>query len=126
MGQQQLLLIVLGVIIVGIAVMLGIYLFREQSVENKRDVVMNESLNIGSLALQYFKKARTFGGGQYTFVGWQVPVDLDTTSNGVYTAVVSPTQVVITGTGNEVVSGNDFVQVVTTVTAGGIKTEIIH
>ena len=33
MGQQQLLLIVLGVIIVGIAVILGIILFRQNSID---------------------------------------------------------------------------------------------
>lgn len=126
MGQQQLLLIVLGVIIVGIAIILGLSLFRAQSVENKRDVVINESLNIGSLALQYFKKARTFGGGQYTFTGWVIPSDLDTTTNGVYEATITSDQVEIVGTGNEAVSGNDLVQVKTIVTASGIETIVLN
>jgi hypothetical protein len=126
MGQQQLLLIVLGVIIVGIAILIGIDLFQTQSIENKRDVVINESLNIGGLALQYFKKAKTFGGGQYTFVGWTIPVDLDTTTNGVYEATVTALQVDIIGTGNEAVSGNDMVKVKTVVTAGGIKTIVLN
>jgi hypothetical protein len=125
LGQQQLLLIVLGVIIVGIAVIIGIAMFRSQSVENKRDVVISESLNIGSLALQYYKKARTFGGGQYVFTGWIVPAELDTTENGVYEATVTSTQVEIIGTGNEAVSGNDMVQVKTIVTGNGINTTVI-
>ena len=126
MGQQQLLLIVLGVIIVGIAVILGISLFRAQSVENKRDVVISESLNIGSLALQYYKKARTFGGGEYVFTGWTVPTQLDTTENGIYEATVTPTQVEIIGTGNEAVSGNDMVKVKTIVTGTGITTIVLN
>lgn len=126
MGQQQLLLIVLGVIIVGIAIIVGLALFRSQSVENKRDVVINESLNIGSLALQYYKKARVVGGGQYTFTGWTIPTSLDTTANGIYTAVVTSDQVVITGTGNEAVTGDDLVEVQTTVTGSGIETKVIH
>lgn len=126
MGQQQLLLIVLGVIIVGIAIILGLALFRSQSVENKRDVVINESLNIGSLALQYYKKARVVGGGQYTFTGWAIPASLDTTTNGIYTAEVSPDQVIITGIGNEAVTGDDLVEVQTTVTGSGIETKVIH
>lgn len=126
MGQQQLLLIVLGVIVVGIAVLVGISLFRTQSVENKRDVVINESMNIASLALQYFKKARTFGGGSYTFTGWEIPADLDTTTNGVYVATVTPDEVEIVGTGNEAVTGNDMVQVRTIVTASGIETIIVN
>lgn len=126
MGQQQLLLIVLGVIIVGIAVLIGISLFRTQSVENKRDVVVNESLNIGSLALQYYKKAKLFGGGQYSFDGWEIPSEIDTTTNGVYEATVSPNQVEIIGTGNEVVSGSDFVKVKTIVTGNGIETIVLN
>ena len=126
MGQQQLLLIVLGVIIVGIAIILGLSLFRAQSVENKRDVVISESLNIGSIALQYYKKTKTFGGGQYTFEGWAIPADLDTTTNGVYEATITATQVEIIGTGNEAVSGGDMVQVKTIVTGSGIETIIIN
>lgn len=126
MGQQQLLLIVLGVIIVGIAVILGISLFRSESIENKRDVVISESLNIGSLALQFYKKARTFGGGQYTFVGWEIPTELDTTANGIYEATITPTQVEIIGTGNEAVTGNDMIQVKTIVTASGIQTIVLN
>ncbi len=44
MGQQQLLLIVLGVIIVGIAVILGIVLFRQNSIDQKRDLLINEGM----------------------------------------------------------------------------------
>ena len=42
MGQQQLLLIVLGAIIVGIAIITAIVLFRSSAVENKRDLIFNE------------------------------------------------------------------------------------
>jgi hypothetical protein len=126
LGQQQLLLIVLGVIIVGIAVLLGIALFRAQSVENKRDVVINESLNISSIALQYFKKARLYGGGQSTFTGWDIPNELQVTSNGSYTATVQPEEVIIIGTGNEIVSGGDSIKVKTIVTANDIETIVLN
>jgi len=126
MGQQQLLLIVLGVIIVGIAVLLGIYVFQASSVENKRDVVINESVNIASLAMQYYKKAKLYGGGQYSFTGWKIPAGLETTNNGTYTADVYADSVVITGTGNDYVTSGVLVQVKTRVNSQGIFTEIIN
>lgn len=126
MGQQQLLLIVLGVIIVGIAVVVGIYVFQAASVENKRDVVINESVNIASLAMQYYKKAKLYGGGQYSFSGWEIPLDLQNTSNGTYEVIVYPDSVIITGTGNEFVTSGVLVQVKTRVNSQGIFTEIIN
>ena len=126
MGQQQLLLIVLGVIIVGIAVVIGIFVFQTYSVENKRDVVINESVNLGSLALQYYKKAKLYGGGQYSFTGWQIPSKMQSTTNGTYTAQVFTDSVVITGKGNEYVTSGVLVEVKTTVNKDGIRTEIIN
>lgn len=126
MGQQQLLLIVLGVIIVGIAIIIGINLYRAQSVENKRDVVISESLNIGSIAIQYFKKARLYGGGQSSFTGWNIPAELQVTSNGSYAATIAPEEVIIIGTGNEVVSGGDSIKVKTIVTANNIETIVLN
>lgn len=126
MGQQQLLLIVLGVIIVGIAVVIGIFVFQTYSIENKRDVVINESVNIGSLALQYYKKAKLYGGGQYSFNGWEIPSNMKSTTNGTYTAQVYTDSVVITGKGNEYVTSGVLVEVKTTVNKDGIRTEIVN
>ncbi len=61
MGQQQLLLIAIGAIIVGIAVLFAIQLFRQNAVDNKRDQVINECQNLGSMALQYYKKPAAYG-----------------------------------------------------------------
>ncbi len=40
MGQQQLLLIILGVIIVGIAVAVGITMFQDNAVDQNRSAVI--------------------------------------------------------------------------------------
>lgn len=126
MGQQQLLLIILGIIVVGIAVLAGILIFKSNAVENKRDVVANETVNLGNMALQYYKKARLYGGGQYSFTGWTVPGDLVTTASGFYTAQVFADSVVILGTGNEVVTSGDSIRVRTVVTGNGINTYIVN
>jgi len=53
LGQQQLLLIVLGIIVVGIAIAISIQLFRQNAIDSKRDILMNESANIASIAIGY-------------------------------------------------------------------------
>jgi hypothetical protein len=112
MGQQQLLLIVLGVIVVGIAVVVGINLFNASAVSANRDGVVSDLNNLGAMAQQHYKKPTSMGGGGQAFdnskggTSWAIPQQLDTTANGVYVAsTVSATQVVIDGYGTEI--GND-------------------
>ena len=83
MGQQQLLLIVLGVIIVGIAIVVGINLFNANAEEASIDTAVSEGVNLGAMAQQYFKKPGALGGGGNNFTGWAatVPTNLTTTSN---------------------------------------------
>ncbi len=79
MGQQQLLLIVLGVIIVGIAVVVGINLFNANAEESAKDTIVSEGTNLGAMAQQYFKKPKALGGGGNTFAGFVIPAGLVTT-----------------------------------------------
>jgi hypothetical protein len=125
MGQQQLLLIVLGVIIVGIAVVVGINLFNANAEESTKDGVVSDCTNLGAMAQQYYKKPTSMGGGGNSFVGWEVPGTgvtggLDSTAYGNYTAVPAPTQVVITGDPHEYTDWD----VTTTVTALTITTVV--
>jgi Tfp pilus assembly protein PilE len=101
MGQQQLLLIVLGVIVVGIAVVVGINLFNANAVSSNRDGVVSDLNNLGAMAQQYYKKPTSMGGGGNTFTGWTLPAELDTTANGNYTVTVSAQSVTIQGYGTE-------------------------
>ena len=126
MGQQQLLLIVLGVIIVGIAIILGIVLFRANSIDQKRDMLINEGITVANNAREYYFKHNSLGGGFYSFNGWQIPPQMVTGSNGTFTANVSNDIVEITGIGNELISGNDYIEVKFIVTAQGIVTTIVQ
>ncbi len=126
MGQQQLLLIILGVIVVGVAIALSITLFRANAIERKRELLVNESHNIGSIAISYFKKPIMMGGGGKRFTGWKIPSALQSTVNGSYSAQVSASNVVITGTGTEVVTDGDSIKVQTTVTGNEINSIIIN
>ncbi len=111
MGQQQLLLIVLGVIIVGIAVVVGINVFTASSSQANRDAVISDLTNLASLAQQFYRKPTALGGGGNTFApggsldSWEIPGSIDTTGNGTYAATVAAQTITLVGTGNE--KGND-------------------
>ena len=127
MGQQQLLLIVMAIIIVGIAIAVSIQLFRANAIDSKRDILIEETTSIGLMALQYFKKPAEIGGGSQSFIGWTIPPQMLTTANGNFmTSMVAADQVIITGTGTEVVTGTDSIEVQTTVTANEINSIIIN
>lgn len=126
MGQQQLLLIVLGIIVVGMAVAFAIAMFRQGAIDSKRDLVMNENANLANMAIQFYRKPLMLGGGGNTFLGWAIPSELIVTPSGNYRAEVYQDSVVIIGTGNDVVNGTDSVRVRTTVTANTHFSLIVH
>ena len=110
MGQQQLLLIVLGVIVVGIAVVVGIQTFGEQSASSNLDGVVSDLQNLAARAHQYYRKPKTMGGGARSFAG--ITADAaglakltatGTNDNGIYSIQTAGTDstVVIRGVGYE-------------------------
>jgi Tfp pilus assembly protein PilE len=105
MGQQQLLLIVLGVIIVGIAVVVGINVFTASSSSSNRDAVISDLTNLASLAQTYYRKPSALGGGNNLFTNWTIPTQLATTGNGTYTVTVAAQAVTLVGVGTQ--TGND-------------------
>lgn len=117
MGQQQLLLIILGVIVVGIAVAVGITMFSDSAVSANRDAVSNDLVNLAARAQQFYRRPTALGGGGNSFVGLTANVQGlqkltnmpgGRNANGTYTISSAGTdaQVEITGVGTEEVSGN--------------------
>ena len=110
MGQQQLLLIVLGVIVVGIAVVVGINLFNASSIEANRDGVVSDLNNLGAMAVQFYKKPVSMGGGGRSFTttngaaaAWDVPTIFNNQQQMVTYAVTPVRQIVtIIGIGTEI------------------------
>ncbi|MDA3813064.1 MAG: hypothetical protein PF570_02300 [Candidatus Cloacimonetes bacterium] len=114
MGTQQILLIVLSVIIVGIAVAVGITMFNAQAVNSNRQAIMGDMNNLASASLAFYKTPLTHGGGgndwlTTTEVGDWLGYDWDgtilTTGNGEFTLAISGDDLTITGLGTEI--GND-------------------
>ncbi|PAP77953.1 hypothetical protein [Rubrivirga marina] len=65
MGQQQLLLLVLGVVIVGLAVVVGIQSFNENQRKSEVDTYTAQGVALaGDIIAYYMKPEATGGGGQ--------------------------------------------------------------
>ena len=105
MGTQQILLIVLGVIVVGVAVAVGTSIFGSNAQQANADAVLNDCLRIASGAQTWCGKPSMLGGGNYSFqgitlqnCGWQNPSN----ENGSYQlSRVSHDHVHIVGTGKQ-------------------------
>jgi len=82
MGQQQLLLIVLGVIIVGIAVAVGIDQFSTSAAEANRDALVLDLNFLSSLARAHYSRPVELTGGGNSFADFQIPEALLETANG--------------------------------------------
>ncbi len=89
MGQQQLLLIVLGVIIVGIAIAVGISMFKSNAMNSNRDQVINDLNNLGASAQQYYRKPKAMAGGQQSFAQFTVDSLQSNSANGFYQLAAS-------------------------------------
>jgi Tfp pilus assembly protein PilE len=117
MGQQQLLLIILGVIVVGIAVAVGITMFTDNAVNANRDAVTNDLVNLAARAQQFYRRPTALGGGGNSFVGLTGTTGLAkltnraSNANGVYTIQTAGTAtgVVIRGVGTEHSDASNFV-----------------
>jgi len=92
MGQQQLILLILGVIIVGIAIAVGILMFGAQSAESNKDGITSSLVNIAADAHQYKLRPKILGGGRPSYLGYQIPIKLRSDDNGTYDLQGSPTE----------------------------------
>lgn len=98
MGQQQLLLIILGVIIVGIAIAVGLSMFTAQSVGANRDAIIADLTNLAANAYQHRIRPTTMGGGGGDYTTYTIPPSLASNENGTYTlGTVTATSIQFTG-----------------------------
>jgi len=102
MGQQQILLIVLSVILVGIAIAVGITMFRAQAKNSNLDGIISDLNNLGNMAYQYKIRPTGMGGGGGSYVGFDtestgyyanLPEEMQETDN-----VTQPYEVLVVGT----------------------------
>ncbi|MDZ4121834.1 MAG: hypothetical protein U1C33_05400 [Candidatus Cloacimonadaceae bacterium] len=144
MGTQQVLMIVLGVIIVGIAVAVGIYMFGGQAFNSNRAALISEMNYFATLAIQYWRLPASLGGASMnpanlnldflaSYMGFSTEdskvvaqsVFKYFSDNGEYRVQLDDTSVVFTGLGKEEKDGvHPFVTLSVELTTGAITTEI--
>ena len=97
MGQQQLLLIILGVLIIAVAIAAGFGMFRAGSITVNRDAMVNDMNIIASSAQEHYIRPAMMGGGEGTFDGYILPSRLASTGNGIYRAESNGNELIVTG-----------------------------
>lgn len=73
--------------------------------ESNRDGLIADLTNLAALANQYYRKPKQLGGGEGHFTGWFIPEAIDTTRNGMFSAIITKSNITLSGTGNQI--GND-------------------
>ncbi len=134
MGTQQILLIVLSVIIVGVAIAVGITMFRTQAYNANQTAIASEVQQYAAEVIKFYKTPVSQGGsGQgevvptqanvSTFIGFNSTTFISTSENGVFkVTVANGTSVTIEGIGKEL-RNNLYPKITTVVTlASGIIT----
>src|SRR5271157_2891291 len=119
MGQQQLLLIILGVIIVGIAVAVGITMFQDNAVDQNRSAVIADLTTLAAKSQQFYAKPVSLGGGGNQFVGLTADAtglallastSFTTNANGTYSIKTAgtATYVILHGIGTTALSDGTY------------------
>jgi hypothetical protein len=128
MGQTQLLLVVLGILLVGLAIYVGISLFGANTVENTRNAIILDLQNFGTRALTYYAKPPSQAGGGKSFIGvtiGQIYPMIENVNARYYIESATDNECVIVGVG-KIVSGSDSIRVRYRVTPQGNILEIIN
>jgi hypothetical protein len=109
MGTQQLLLIIIGVVVIGIMIAVGIAMFTDNSASVNRDAIANDLVHAASKAQAYWRRPQILGGGGNSFRGF----DLRTAfvkllnENGTFKVEGTPSDSVITISGTGLEGGYD-------------------
>jgi len=83
MGQQQMLLVLLAIVIVGIAIVLGITMYQENALAASQDEVRDSLMTVAARAQGWYRRPAMLGGGARSFVNitWErINFDSATTS----------------------------------------------
>ncbi len=101
MGQQQLLLLLVGVIICGLMVMTGFFMFTDSASAANRDALAGDLMMLASQAQQYYYKPGVFGGGNNSMTGYNLPARRSNANGSFTLAAVTGATVSIEATGIE-------------------------
>jgi hypothetical protein len=128
MGSQQLLLIVLGMVITGIAITVAITMFQANAIESSRSAMIEDMLFLAGRARDFYLRPASLGGGGRNFTGITIRqiTSMTENDNGRYfIAGVSQHQLVIGAIGKVVVN-EDSIEVQMEINEQSNTIRIIH
>jgi hypothetical protein len=129
MGQAQLLLVVLGVLLIGVAIYVGVSLFSAGAVEDSRNAIIVDLQNFAARANAYYWKPTAQGGGGKSFANITMShvFPMDENANARYHIVsAQQDQCIIAAVGKFIASNGDSIRVQIRVTAERNITEILN
>ncbi|MCK4654942.1 MAG: hypothetical protein KAU01_10915 [Candidatus Cloacimonetes bacterium] len=142
MGTQQVLLIVITVIIVGIAIAVGMTMFNQNAIKSNRHACIADANNFATIALAWWRTPVSQGGGGQvnlntaviddlgSYIGYNYNSSSNTlyTSNGSYVlSNAGNNNLKIVATGNEFYNGNPVeISLTVHLQTGNISVEIIN
>jgi hypothetical protein len=128
MGQSQLLLVILGVILVAVAIFVGVQMFQNNAVDDVRNAVMTDLNNYAARALAYYGKPTTQGGGNKSFDGVTMSMIFPSAENvngRYYVESAQGDDCVLVGVG-KAIAGTDSIRIRIRVTPQRNTIEIIN
>lgn len=84
LGQQQLLLIILAILILGTAIVVGVWLYTDTAQSMNRKTLIVNLHQIGDMAQKYYRTPEGTGGGGRSFTGFNLPLDVQQNANGTF------------------------------------------
>ena|SRR3990172_9930347 len=129
MGQTQLLLVVLGLMLIGIAIYVGVSIFSANTVENTRNAIIVDLQNFATRANAYYWKPVSQGGGGKSFSGISLSqiYPMAENVNARYSIESAENdQCVIAGVGKIVTTNGDSIRVRIRVTTERNIVEIVN
>ncbi len=129
MGQTQLFLVVLGMMLIGIAIYVGVSMFSANTIEDSRNAIIVDLQNFAARANAYYWKPTTQGGGGKSFSGISMSqvYPMNENVNAAYhIESVQDDQCVLIGVGKVVSSNGDSIRVRIRVTTQRNIVEILN
>jgi hypothetical protein len=129
MGQSQLLIVLLGVFLIGVAIYFGLTAFTASATESARSAIINDLGAFSSAAVNYYWKPTTQGGGGKSFKGMMASRFLQTgeNPNGRYfIESASDEECLIMGVGRVMGDNGDSIRVRSRVTLQRNRIEILN
>ncbi len=98
MGQSQLLIIGVSVLLIGIAILVGVGYFHSSDTDANKKAMINDINQIAHASAIYYSRPPALQGGNNSFLGFEIPAGFRSNLNGEYvTLAVSPSSIQVLG-----------------------------